>query len=65
MLFGAFFAWALVDLVSVVQPARGPKAFEPSARQDVIAIVAGIAVALLVMTFHRLLFGVAVVPFSA
>jgi len=64
LLFGAFFVWALVDLVSVVRR-RAVRAFEPSARQDVIAIVAGVAVALVVMTFHRLLFGVAVVPFSA
>lgn len=64
LLFGAFFVWALVDLVSVVQR-RAVRTFEPAARQDVIAIVAGVAVALVVMTFHRLLFGVAVVPFSA
>jgi len=63
LLFGAFFAWALVDLVSSIQR-HAVKAFEPVARQDVIAIIAGLAVALVVMAFHRPLFGVAVVPFG-
>lgn len=63
LLFGAFFAYALVDLVSVV--ARGAvKTFEPVAKHDVIAVVAGVALALLVMAVHRLLFGVSVVPFG-
>jgi uncharacterized membrane protein len=63
LLFGALLAWALVDLVSVTR--RGAVAvFEPRARADVIAIVAGLVIALLVMTFHRVLFGPAVVPFS-
>jgi uncharacterized membrane protein len=63
LLFGAFFAWALIDLASVVQR-HAVEAFEPVARQDLIAIVAGTAVALIVMMFHRPLFGVAVVPFG-
>lgn len=63
LLFGAFFAWALVDLASAVHR-RAVKSFEPTARHDVIAIVAGAGIALLVMTFHRPLFGVAVVPFG-
>ena len=63
LLFGAFFAWALVDLVSVVKR-RAIKVFEPTLRQDVIAVAAGLVVALVVMTFHRQLFGVAVVPFG-
>lgn len=63
VLFGAFVAYALADLASAAGH-RAVKTFEPTARHDVIAIVAGIAVALLVMTFHRLLFGVAVVPFG-
>ena len=64
VLFGAFVAYALVDLASAA--GRGAvKPFEPTARHDVIAIVAGIAIALVVMTFHRPLFGVAVVPFGA
>ena len=63
VLFGAFLAWALVDLASAVSR-NAVKAFEPVARQDVIAIVAGIALALLVMTFHQKLFGVAAVSFG-
>lgn len=63
LLFGALLAYALGDLVSVIQ--RGAvTAFEPRTRADVIAVVAGTIVALLVMTFHRVLFGPAVVPFS-
>lgn len=57
LLFGAFFAWALIDLASAVSR-NAVKSFEPAARQDVIAIVAGTVLALLVMTFHSTLFGV-------
>jgi uncharacterized membrane protein len=63
VLFGAFFAYALVDLASAVQ--RGAvKPFEPTIRHDAIAIAAGVVVALGVMTFHRVLFGVPVVGFG-
>jgi uncharacterized membrane protein len=63
-LFGAFLAYAVVDLVSAVQ--RGAvKSFIPQRKHDVIAVVGGAAVALAVMTFHRILFGVAVVPFGS
>lgn len=63
LLFGAFLAYAVVDLISA--SARGAVAtFAPRARADVIGVVAGTLVALLVMTFHRVLFGPAVVPFS-
>jgi len=63
VLFGAFFAYAAIDLVSAVRR-HAVKAFEPVARHDTIAIVGGTAVALAVMTFHRLLFGVPVVPWG-
>jgi len=63
VLFGAFFAYAVVDLVSAIRR-RAVKAFMPEAKFDLIAIVAGIAVALALMTFHRLLFGKAVVAFG-
>lgn len=64
ILFGAFAAFAIIDLASVMQ--RGAvKAFTPRLRADLISIVAGSAVALLVMTFHRFLFGPVVVPFGA
>jgi len=63
VLFGSFLAWALVDLASAVQR-NAAKQFEPVARQDVIAIVSGVVLALVVMMFHRMMFGVAVVPFG-
>ena len=63
VLFGAFLAYAIVDLVSAI--ARGAvKEFQPMVKHDVIAVVGGIAVALAVMTFHRMLFGVPVVAFG-
>ena len=63
MLFGAFLAYAIVDLASAI--GRGAvKSFEPMVKHDVIAVVGGIAVALAVMTFHRVLFGVPVVQFG-
>lgn len=59
VLFGSFFAWALVDLASVVQ--RGAvKAFEPSWLHDAIAVGAGGALAWVVMRYHAQIFGVAV-----
>jgi uncharacterized membrane protein len=63
VLFGAFAAYAIVDLVSAVRR-HAVKSFTPTARHDAIAIVAGVALALLVMTFHRPLFGFTVVPFG-
>ena len=63
LLFGGFFAYAVIDLVSAI--ARGAvKSFVPAAKYDVMAVVGGTAVALAVMTFHRLLFGVPVVSFG-
>ena len=63
VLFGAFLAYALVDLVSAV--GRGAvKSFVPVPKHDVIAVAGGIGVALAVMTFHRVLFGVAVTGFG-
>lgn len=57
LLFGAFLAYVVIDLASVVQR-RAVKAFAPVARQDAMAVGAGILLALLVMAFHRFLFGV-------
>jgi uncharacterized membrane protein len=63
LLFGAIFAYAVVDLISAI--ARGAvKPFVPHVKYDVFAVVGGALVALAVMTLHRLLFGVAVVPFG-
>ena len=63
VLFGAFAAYAVVDLVSAIS--RGAvKSFEPTVKHDVMAVVGGTVVALVVMTFHRMLFGVPVVSFG-
>jgi uncharacterized membrane protein len=63
VLFGAFLAYAVVDLVSAIQ--RGAvKQFVPVPKHDLMAAVGGAIVALAVMTFHRVLFGVPVVPFG-
>jgi uncharacterized membrane protein len=63
VLFGAFMAYAIVDLISAIQR-HAVKTSEPRLRPDVIAVIAGIVIALLFMTFHRVLFGVRVVPFG-
>lgn len=57
LLFGAFLAYVLIDLVSVVQR-KAVKSFTPVTRQDAMAVGSGIVIALLVMAFHRFLFGV-------
>lgn len=63
ILFAAFAAYASVDLLSVLR--RGAvTSFTPRPRADAIAVVAGTCIALLVMTFHRLLFGASVVSFG-
>jgi uncharacterized membrane protein len=63
LLFGVFLAYALIDLASVIRRGVVPS-FVPRARADLVSIVAGTVAALLVMTFHRVLFGVGAVPFS-
>jgi uncharacterized membrane protein len=63
VLFGAFAAYAVVDLLSAMRR-HAVKAFAPTARHDAIAIAVGVALALAVMTFHRALFGVVVAPFG-
>ena len=63
LLFAAFLAYVALDLGSVM--ARGSvKQFEPLRKHDVIAIGGGIGLALLVMLFHRIIFGVAPVAWS-
>jgi uncharacterized membrane protein len=62
-LFASFLAYALVDLVSAVQR-HATRLFAPTARHDVVALAAGIVAALVVMALHRVLFGVAVVPWG-
>lgn len=63
LLFGAFLAYCALDLVSA--SVRGAvRSFTPQWRHDVIAVAAGVLLALAVMAAHRLLFGVAVVPWG-
>jgi uncharacterized membrane protein len=63
ILFGAFLAYAAIDLVSAVN--RGAvKAFLPEPKFDAMAIVGGTGVALAVMLLHRFLFGVPATGFS-
>lgn len=63
LLFGAFLAYAALDLGSAI--ARGAvKNFTPLPRHDVIAVGGGVGLALLVMLLHRILFGVAPVAWS-
>jgi len=63
VLFGAFLGYAVIDLASALHR-RAVKTFVPELKHDLIAIVAGVVVALGVMVFHRPLFGVATVAFG-
>jgi len=64
LLFGSFLAYSIIDLASAVQR-HAVKSFVPTVRHDVISIVAGVALAAIVMLLHRVLFGgVKVVPFG-
>ncbi|MBS0337891.1 MAG: NnrU family protein [Proteobacteria bacterium] len=63
LLFGAFLAYAALDLGSAV--ARGAvKQFTPQRKYDFMAVGGGIGLALLVLLFHRIVFGVAPVPWA-
>lgn len=63
ILFGAFLAYVAVDLVSAIRR-KAVRHFVPAWRQDALAVIAGLGVALLVMGFHRPLFGVLAVPWG-
>lgn len=63
ILFGAFLAYVVIDLLSAIQR-HATKSFTPALKQDVMATVAGIVLALAVMAFHRPLFGVMAVPWG-
>jgi uncharacterized membrane protein len=63
LLFGAFVAYTVIDIISATRR-HAVKPFKPVARQDAIAVVVGILLALLVMTFHRQLFGVRTVAWG-
>jgi uncharacterized membrane protein len=63
VLFGAFLAWALVDLASAIS--RGAvKAFEPKLALAAAAAAAGGAAAVAFAWLHGVLIGVKVVPFG-
>lgn len=63
VLFGAFLAYAALDLGSAV--ARGAvKQFVPQRKFDLMAVGGGVLLALLVLLFHRILFGVAPVAWA-
>jgi uncharacterized membrane protein len=57
VLFGSFFAYSIVDLVSAVKR-HAVKAFMPTWKHDAIAIVSGLVLAWLVVRFHGPVFGV-------
>lgn len=63
ILFGAFFAWAAIDLASAISR-RATKPFAPRLAHDAIALVGGVGLALAAAWLHRILFGVRVVPFG-
>ena len=63
LLFGGFLAYAAIDLVSAVLR-NATRSFSPVARQDAIAVAAGVGLALLVMAFHGTLFGARVVSWG-
>jgi uncharacterized membrane protein len=63
VLFGSLAAYAVVDLASAVRR-HAVKDFVPDAKHDLRAVLGGVVVALVVMTFHRVLFGPAVVSFG-
>jgi uncharacterized membrane protein len=55
ILFASFFAWAVIDLASVIR--RGAvKVFVPSWTHDAIAVIAGLALAYLTMHYHSAIF---------
>lgn len=64
LLFGAFLAFATLDLASAISR-QAVKPFVPSVKFDLMAIVGGLVAALAVMALHRMLFGVPVVAFGA
>ncbi len=64
VLFGSFLGYAALDVVSALQR-HATRRFEPDARYDLIAVVAGAIAAMTVMLLHRFLFGVAVVAWGA
>ena len=57
ILFASIFAWAVIDLVSVIR--RGAvKVFVPSWTHDAIAVIAGVALAYVTMHYHSAIFNI-------
>ena len=56
VLFGSFFAYALVALVSAIQR-RAVKLFDARWSHDAIAVISGIVLALVTIRFHPAIFG--------
>ena len=57
ILFGSFFVYSILDLVSVIR--RGAvKLFAPTWKHDAIAVIAGLVAAWLTIRFHAVAFGV-------
>ena len=63
VLFGALFAYAVVDLASAIAR-NAVKAFVPRRKFDIMAVVGGAVAAFGVMVLHRMFFGVPVVAFG-
>ena len=56
VLFGSFFGYSILDLVSAARR-HAVKPFVPSWTHDAIAVIASVALAVLVMHFHPQIFG--------
>jgi uncharacterized membrane protein len=60
ILFGSFFAYSIVALLSAIR--RGSiKVFVPDGKHDLIAVVAGLAISYLTIRLHPLVFGTGLV----
>jgi uncharacterized membrane protein len=60
VLFGSFFVYSILDLVSAIRR-RAVKPFTPVWKHDVIALTAGLLLAWIVMRFHGAIFGVSAI----
>lgn len=63
LLFGSFLAYVLIDLASAISR-HAVKPFVPAAKYDAMAVAGGVALAIVVMLFHRMLFGMPAVSWS-
>jgi len=63
LLFGSFLAYVLIDLASAISR-HAVKPFVPAAKYDAMAIAGGVALAVVVMLFHRMLLGVPAASWS-